>query len=65
MANRNQYRGSNGKFECCTVEKAFGIKTNPGHRYRCTNCGHIFAPILEEGKCPKCGSGEKEKAEER
>lgn len=61
MANKNQYRGSNGRFEHCTVEKAFGIQTNPGHRYRCLNCGQVFMPILEKGVCFKCGSTEKEK----
>lgn len=59
MANRNQYRGKDGRFERCTVEKAFGIQTNPGHRYRCVKCGHVFAPILVDGKCPKCESREK------
>ena len=65
MANRNQYRGRNGRYERCTVEKAFGIKTNPGHRYRCLNCGQVFMPILESGICTACGSKEKVKIEEK
>ena len=60
MANKNQYRGSNGRFERCTVEKAFGIQINSRHEYRCLTCGHVFMPILEEGACSKCGSTEKE-----
>jgi len=64
MANKNQYRGRDGRFERCTVEKVFGIQTNPGHRYRCVNCGHVFAPILVDGKCSECGSREKVKVEE-
>lgn len=63
MANRNQYRGRNGRFEQCTVQKLFGVETNPGHRYRCLSCGHVFAPILVDGKCSKCGSREKELVE--
>ena len=57
--NRNQYRGKNGRFERCTVEKLFGIKVNEkGKSYRCNICGRIFTPILESGKCD-CGSTEK------
>lgn len=59
MANRNQYRGRNGRFERCTVEKLLGVQANPGRRYRCLNCGHVFVPILESGICSKCGSREK------
>lgn len=65
MANRNQYRGRDGRFERCTVEKLFGIQTNPGHRYRCLNCGDVFMPILETGICTKCGSREKVKIEDK
>ena len=63
MANRNQYRGHDGRFERCTVEKAFGIETNPGNQYCCSNCGHVFAPILVSGICPKCKCKEKTKVE--
>ena len=57
--NRNQYRGKNGRFERCTVEKLFGIKVNEkANTYRCNVCGRIFVPILESGKC-ECGSAEK------
>ena len=63
MANRNQYRGHNGKFERCTVTKLFGIDTNPGYKYRCTNCGYIFVPILVTGICSKCGRKEKERTD--
>ena len=59
MANRNQYRGRGGRFERCTVEKLFGLQTNPGRRYRCTKCGHVFMPILASGICSECGSSEK------
>ena len=59
--NKNQYRGKNGRYEKATVEKLFGIKCNDGSKYRCLNCGDIFAPILVDGFCTKCGSQEKEK----
>lgn len=53
--NKNQYRGKNGRFERCTVEKLFGIKTNEKfHKYRCTKCGDVFVPIIETGFCTKC-----------
>ena len=53
--NRNQYRGKNGRFEKCTVEKCFGIKTNENlHKYRCTKCGDVFVPIIETGRCTRC-----------
>lgn len=55
MANRNQYRGANGRFERCTVQKLFGMPTNEkGNKYRCSSCGYVFVPIIETGKCVKC-----------
>ena len=57
---RHSYRGKDGRFERCTVEKLFRIKVNEsGKKYRCKNCGHLFVPIIETGKCPKCQSTEK------
>lgn len=57
--NRNQYRGKNGHYKRCTVEKLFGIKVNEnGKSYRCNICSRVFTPILESGKCV-CGSTEK------
>ena len=57
---RHSYRGKNGRFERCTVEKLFGIKTNESaKKYRCLNCGEVFMPILSEGfHCPNCQSKE-------
>ena len=52
----SRYRGKNGRFERCTVEKAFGIKTNEKfNRYKCMRCGDVFVPIIETGKCTICG----------
>lgn len=59
MANPKQYRGASGRFERCTVQKLFGIQTNEkGNKYCCLHCGHIFAPIIESGRCVKCQSTE-------
>lgn len=59
MANPTQYRGTNGCFERCTVQKLFGIQTNEmGNKYRCLRCGYVFTPIIESGKCVKCQSTE-------
>lgn len=52
-----RYRGKNGRFERCTVEKAFGIKTNEKlNKYQCVSCGRVFVPIIETGKCTECGN---------
>lgn len=58
---RHSYRGKNGRFERCTVEKLFGIKTNESaKKYRCVICGEVFMPILAEGfHCPICQSTER------
>ena len=54
---RHSYRGKDGRFERCTVQKLFGIQTNEkGHKYRCLRCGYVFAPIIESGRCVKCQS---------
>lgn len=59
MMARHSYRGKDGRFERCTVQKLFGIQTNEkGNKYRCLNCGHVFAPIIESGQCVKCRSTE-------
>lgn len=56
---RHSYRGKDGRFERCTVQKLFSIQTNEkGKKYRCLHCGYVFAPIIESGKCVKCQSAE-------
>lgn len=58
---RHSFRDREGRFTKCTLEKLFGIKEKEINtsRYRCEECGHIFAPILASGICPKCQSKNK------
>lgn len=46
MANRNQYRGSDGRFERCTVQKLFGIPTNEKETNTVAYTAAMCLPLL-------------------
>ncbi len=58
---RHNFRNREGRFTKCTLENLLGLKKDEinTERYQCAECGHIFAPVLVSGYCPKCKSSNK------